>query len=110
MAAGGELEIVVVTSTHSSLAKSLEAKRESRTAVDVVAAEDVGNFPDKDVAEALQPVSCVSISREFSGRERVSMRVTTPHLHRILLNGHAIATLDRFVLDKRRAACATRVT
>jgi outer membrane receptor for ferrienterochelin and colicin len=50
----------------------LKTKRESQTVNDVVAAEDVGNFPYKNVADALQRVSGASISREFGEGERVS--------------------------------------
>jgi iron complex outermembrane recepter protein len=62
---GEEMETVVVN--------SLEAKRESQTVGDVLAAEDVGKFPHENVAEASQRVSGVSISREFGEGERVSI-------------------------------------
>jgi iron complex outermembrane receptor protein len=100
---GEDVETVVVTGIRPSLAKSLEAKRESPTVVDVLTAEDVGKFPDKNVAEALQRVPGVSISREFGEGERVSIRGTAPNLNRTLLNGHAIATADWFVLDQLAA-------
>ena len=69
--------------------KSLEVKRQSQAVVEVITSEDVGKFPDKNVAEALQRVSGVSISREFGEGERVSIRGTAPNLNRTLLNGHA---------------------
>jgi iron complex outermembrane receptor protein len=98
-----ELETVLVTGIRASLEKSLETKRESTAVVDVLTSEDVGKFPDKNVAEALQRVSGVSISREFGEGERVSIRGTAPNLNRTLLNGHAIATADWFVLDQLSA-------
>jgi iron complex outermembrane receptor protein len=98
-----EIETVVVSGIRASLGKSLEVKRESQAVVDVLTSEDVGKFPDKNVAEALQRVSGVSISREFGEGERVSIRGTAPNLNRTLLNGHAIATADWFVLDQLSA-------
>ncbi|MEO8017918.1 MAG: TonB-dependent receptor [Pseudomonadota bacterium] len=98
-----EVETVLVTGIRASLGKSLEVKRESTAVVDVLTSEDVGKFPDKNVAEALQRVSGVSISREFGEGERVSIRGTAPNLNRTLLNGHAIATADWFVLDQLSA-------
>ncbi|HEY6123678.1 MAG TPA: TonB-dependent receptor, partial [Steroidobacteraceae bacterium] len=100
---GEEIETVVVSGIRASLGKSLEVKRESQAVVDVLTSEDVGKFPDKNVAEALQRVSGVSISREFGEGERVSIRGTAPNLNRTLLNGHAIATADWFVLDQLSA-------
>jgi outer membrane receptor for ferrienterochelin and colicin len=54
--------------------RTAKPKRESQTVFDVLTAEDAGKFPYKNVADALQGVSCVSISREFSEGERVSLR------------------------------------
>ena len=73
-----EVETVLVTGIRASLRESLDVKRESQTVVDVITSEDVGKFPDKNVAEALQRVSGVSISREFGEGERVSIRGTAP--------------------------------
>jgi iron complex outermembrane receptor protein len=98
-----EIEEVLVTGIRASLRESLEVKRESQTVVDVITSEDVGKFPDKNVAEALQRVSGVSISREFGEGERVSIRGTAPNLNRTQLNGHSIATADWFVLDQLSA-------
>jgi hypothetical protein len=50
--------------------------------------------------ECGQRVSGISISREFGEGERVSIRGTAPNLNRTLLNRHAIATADCFVLDQ----------
>jgi iron complex outermembrane recepter protein len=97
------IDEIVVTGIRASLRESLEVKRESLAVVDVLTSEDVGKFPDKNVAEALQRVSGVSISREFGEGERVSIRGTAPNLNRTLLNGHAIATADWFVLDQLSA-------
>jgi iron complex outermembrane receptor protein len=102
-AATEEIEEVLVTGIRASLRESLEVKRESQTVVDVITSEDVGKFPDKNVAEALQRVSGVSISREFGEGERVSIRGTAPNLNRTQLNGHSIATADWFVLDQLAA-------
>ena len=101
--AGDEIETVLVTGIRASLHQSLDVKRQSQAVVDVLSAEDVGKFPDKNVAEALQRVSGVSISREYGEGERVSIRGTAPNLNRTLLNGHAIATADWFVLDQLSA-------
>ena len=63
-------------------------------------AEDVGKFPDKNLAEALQRVPGIVINRDFGEGERVNLRGTGPNLTRTLLNGHALATADWFILDQ----------
>ena len=67
---------------------------------DVVTAEDIGKFPDKNVAEALQRVPGIVVNREFGEGERVSLRGTAPNLTKTLLNGHTVATADWFILDQ----------
>ncbi len=67
---GGETDIVV-TGIRQSLRLSIDAKRDSSVIADVLSAEDIGKFPDKNVAEALQRVPGVVINREFGEGERV---------------------------------------
>src|SRR3954471_9433741 len=59
-----ELEEVVVTGIRASLRSSLDAKRDSIQIVDAISAEDIGQFPDKNLGEALQRVTGVQISRQ----------------------------------------------
>ncbi|HEX9707291.1 MAG TPA: TonB-dependent receptor [Steroidobacteraceae bacterium] len=94
------LEPVLVTGIRASLAQSIDRKRESATVVEVITAEDVGKFPDKNLAESLQRVPGVVINKEFGEGERVSLRGTAPNLTRTLLNGHGLATADWFILDQ----------
>jgi iron complex outermembrane receptor protein len=94
------LEPVVVTGIRASLRESIATKRESATIVEAITAEDVGKFPDKNVAEALQRVPGVVINKEFGEGERVSLRGTAPNLTRTLLNGHAVSSADWFILDQ----------
>ena len=68
--------------------------------IDVISAEDVGKFPDKNLAEAIQRVPGVVLNKEFGEGERISIRGTAPNLTRTLLNGHALATADWFILDQ----------
>src|ERR1043165_9610611 len=98
-AADGPIEEVVVRGIRASLQQSIDTKRESTAIVDAISSEDVGKFPDKNVAEALQRVPGVVINREFGEGERVSLRGTAPNLTRTLLNGHALATAAGFILE-----------
>ena len=54
---------VVVTGFRQSLQKAQKRKRDADTVVDVITAEDIGALPDRSVAESLQRVPGVNISR-----------------------------------------------
>ncbi len=97
------IEEVVVTGVRASLRESIETKKNATAFVDAITAEDVGKFPDKNLAEALQRVPGVVINREFGEGERVNLRGTAANLTRTLFNGHALATADWFILDQQAA-------
>src|SRR5687768_2064942 len=99
-AAAEQMDEVVVTGIRGSLRQSIATKREAVAIVDAITAEDVGKFPDKNLAEALQRVPGVTISRDFGEGERVNLRGTNSNLTRTLFNGHGLATADWFILDQ----------
>lgn len=68
------VEEVVVTGFRASLATALETKRESTQIVESIAAEDIGKFPDQNVAEALQRLSGVQIDRSNGQGTKVRIR------------------------------------
>lgn len=98
--AAASTDEIVVTGFRASVAQSIDAKRDLSVIADVVTAEDIGKFPDKNVAEALQRVPGIVVNREFGEGERVSLRGTAPNLTKTLLNGHSVATADWFILDQ----------
>ena len=89
-----EVEVIQVRGIRGSVVQSLNAKRYSNSIVDVVTAEDIGKFPDQNVAESLQRITGVSITRSFGECERVSIRGTTESQNRTLLNGQAVGSAD----------------
>lgn len=84
-------EIVVTGSFASSLADALQIKRRADSISDSVSAADIGNFPAVNVAEALQRVPGVSISREAGEGQFVSVRGLGPNFQSVTLNGSPIA-------------------
>lgn len=69
----GEGEIVV-TGIRRSLERAAEIKRNAPQVIDVITAEDVGKLPDDNVAEALQRVTGVQITRVFGEGQAVNIR------------------------------------
>ena len=88
------LEEVVVSGYRQSIDASLDAKREADATVDVITAQDVGKFPDKNVADALQRVPGVIISRDGGEGDKVSIRGLSSDLTLTELNGNNIASVD----------------
>lgn len=93
------VEEVVVTGIRASLKQSLETKRAADAIVDSVTAEDVGKFPNTNVAEAITLIPGVTVDRQFGQGEKVSILGTDPALNRTLLNGQTVASADWFILD-----------
>jgi iron complex outermembrane receptor protein len=100
------VQSLTVTGYRFSLERSLEAKRNADSVVEVVTADDIGKLPDKNIADAVQRVPGVTISSAAGGEggfdenDRVSMRGTNPSLTQTLINGHSISSGDWFVLDQ----------
>src|SRR5690606_41176372 len=67
-----ELDAVTVTGYRQSLQKSLDEKRYSTEQVDAIYAEDIGKFPDQNLAESMQRIAGVSIDREGGEGQRIS--------------------------------------
>ncbi|NYZ61168.1 TonB-dependent receptor [Luteimonas deserti] len=83
-----DLDAVVVTGIRGSLESSMNLKRDARGIVDGIIAEDIGKFPDTNLAESLQRISGVSIDRSAIGEgSRVTVRGVGPDFNLVLLNG-----------------------
>ena len=80
------VEAVTVTGYAASLQKATDAKRDSTNFTDTVFAEDIGKFPDTNIAELLNRIPGVTISRETDGEGRQRLDPRPGHqLHQ----GHA---------------------
>jgi iron complex outermembrane recepter protein len=64
---GDEIQEVVITGIRASLQKSLDIKRESVGVVDAISAEDIGKFPDSNLATAMERIPGVTVSRATTG-------------------------------------------
>lgn len=86
--ATGAIEEVVVVGIRGSLTSSMNLKRDAQGIVDGILAEDIGKFPDSNLAESLQRISGVSIDRSAIGEgQRVTVRGVGPDFNLVTLNG-----------------------
>ena len=81
------IEEVVVTGIRGSLRQSLDLKRDADNVMDALVAEDIGKFPDQNLAESLQRISGVAIDRMRGEGAAVSIRGLGPQFTRVLVNG-----------------------
>lgn len=86
------LEEVVVTGIRGSLSQSAEIKHASNLILDSITSEDLGKFPDSNVAESLQRIPGVSIDREGGEGRFVTVRGFGPEFNTVLLNGRSFAS------------------
>ncbi|WP_432199670.1 TonB-dependent receptor [Erythrobacter sp. W53] len=83
---------IVVTGIRASLENSINLKRDNAAVVDAVSAEDVGKFPDNNVAESLQRITGVAIDRSGGEGQFITVRGLGPEFNAVLLNGRTLAT------------------
>ncbi|TWI05897.1 TonB-dependent receptor [Luteimonas cucumeris] len=86
-----ELETITVTGIRASLQQALQTKRDANAVVEALSAEDLGEFPNTNVAEAMTQIPGVTIDRRFGQGERVSIDGTDPSLNLTFLDGHPVA-------------------
>lgn len=85
-----EIDEVIVTGFRASLADALNAKRESNLIIESITAEDIGKFPDQNIAESLQRLPGVQIDRENGQGTKVRIRGLDQNV--TLLNGDIFVT------------------
>lgn len=86
------LEEIIVTGIRGSLRRAMDVKRDASSIVDAISAEDIGKFPDQNVAESLQRISGVSIDRSGGEGQFVTVRGFGPEFNTVLVNGRTMAT------------------
>lgn len=98
---------IVVTGIRASIQASLNQKKRSDMVSEVITAQDIGKFPDKNVADSLGRLTGVntvtgsSAGGGFGENQNVSIRGTDPSLNLTLMDGHSVATGDWYVTDQQ---------
>jgi len=86
------VEVIEVTGMRSSIKESTRLKRDATGVVDAISAEDIGKFPDTNLAESLQRITGVSIDRSNGEGSRVTVRGFGPQYNMVTLNGRFMAS------------------
>ncbi len=84
---------IVVTGFRQSLQAALNVKKNAVGAVDAIVAEDIAKFPDQNLAESLQRIPGISISRDGGEGRSITVRGLSSQFTRVRVNGmETIAT------------------
>ena len=90
-----DLQEIVVTGLRASLEKSLDVKKNATVVLDSINAEELGRFPDADVADSLEHLPGITISRTTGGEgQKVTVRGFGPQYNIVTLNNRILATDD----------------
>ena len=85
--AATEGDVIIVSGIRASLQDAMNIKRDAVGVVDAISAEDIGKFPDTNLAESLQRITGVSIDRQNGEGSKVTVRGFGPDFNLVLLNG-----------------------
>jgi TonB-dependent receptor len=85
-----EIEVIQVTGMRSSIKESTRLKRDASGVVDAISAEDIGKFPDTNLAESLQRITGVSIDRSNGEGSKITVRGFGPDYNMVTLNGRTM--------------------
>jgi iron complex outermembrane recepter protein len=101
-ASSDDLSEIVVTGIRASLQKSLDIKRDAIGVIDAISAEDIGQFPDTNLASAMQRIPGVTVSRgtsavggvptTFGDATEITVRGFGPQFNETLFDGRPVST------------------
>ncbi len=93
------LDTIVVSGIRQSLKDAMDIKRQGQGVVDAISAEDIGKFPDTNLAESLQRITGVSIDRSNNEGNQVTVRGFGPDFNLVTLNGRQMPRSSSLTSD-----------
>lgn len=101
---GNKLDAVVVTGIRASLETSANAKKNAVGFIDSISSEDMGKFPDSNIAESISRIPGVTLTREITGEGlQIQIRGLGTNFTRVLLNGAPVASASTGRVDSGSA-------
>ena len=86
------IEVITVSGIRGSLVRSMNIKRDMSGVVDAISAEEMGKFPDTNLAESLQRITGITISRENGEGSQITARGFGPEFNLVTLNGRQMSS------------------
>ncbi|MDR6984330.1 TonB-dependent receptor [Rheinheimera pacifica] len=103
-----ETEVIEVKGFRSAIIKAKDLKREAMIAQDSIVAEDIADFPDLNLADSLQRVPGVTITREGGEGRQISLRGLGPDFTRVQVNGMEALGTSSSPMDARGGVTRSR--
>ncbi|MEL0604071.1 TonB-dependent receptor [Pseudoalteromonas undina] len=103
-----EIEEIVVQGYRNSLLKAKDLKRNAIGAQDSIVAEDIADFPDLNLADSLQRVPGIAITREGGEGRQISLRGLGPNFTQVQLNGMEALGTSSSAMDSRGSVSRSR--
>jgi len=85
-----DIEVISVKGIRGSMIRSSDMKRDARGIIDAISAEEMGKFPDTNLAESLGRITGVSISRSNGEGSQITVRGFGPNFNLVTLNGRQL--------------------
>lgn len=95
------IDKIIVTGIRGTLKRARDIKYTTTEISDAIAAEDMGNYSDINIAESLQNIPGVTITREAGEGRQLSLRGTLPDFTQVTLNGMPVLANNDSPMDSR---------
>ncbi len=106
--ADSDVERIQVSGYRSSIIKGQQLKRDAVGSQDSIVASDIADFPNVNLAESLQRIPGVTISRDNGEGRQIALRGLGADFTRTQLNGMEALATNASILDSRGAVSRTR--
>ncbi|MEP4101910.1 TonB-dependent receptor, partial [Paraglaciecola sp.] len=103
-----DTEVIEVKGFRGSLIKARDLKREALGSQDSIVAEDIADFPDLNLADALQRIPGVTITREGGEGRQISLRGMGPDFTTVHINGMQGLATSASAMDSRGSVSRNR--
>jgi iron complex outermembrane recepter protein len=103
-----ELLQIPVTSFRNSVMRSRDIKRSALIQQDSIVSEDISDFPDLNLAEALQRIPGIAISREGGEGRQITVRGLGANFSQVTMNGMDVMAQSETTLDSRNTISTSR--
>ncbi|OEK01440.1 TonB-dependent receptor [Roseivirga sp. 4D4] len=90
--AGGE--VIVLGDRLKGQAKALNQQRTNANITNVVAADQIGRFPDANIGDALKRIPGITIQNDQGEARNIIIRGLAPQLNSVMLNGERIPSAE----------------
>lgn len=91
---GATGEVIVLGDRLKGQAKALNQQRSNSNITNVVAADQIGRFPDANIGDALKRIPGITIQNDQGEARNIIIRGLAPQLNSVMLNGERVPSAE----------------